>query len=227
MTLMYNKHYTLSTTHYHAPTDTWLVHGTDSLLSAYYTPPRAQSPGPDTYTREDDPYHPHVWGTWGRKSLNKLLSIRNGNQGLGRTMYCLAKWTQQSWRMAAERGARKVTVRPQQWEAVLNHTGPGPPRPVTMQLCLYTVAASLMILLWPGPNIPTQHYPHLTEEDMPAVQRCFFRTLDCLQQAHPHVLELKWTPPPSNSPTHASKTTQRRHQAPHMTPPTAPAPART
>ena len=42
MTLMYNKHYTLSTTHYHTPTDTWLVQGTDSLLPADYTPPPAR-----------------------------------------------------------------------------------------------------------------------------------------------------------------------------------------
>ena len=39
MTLMYNLHYTLSTTHYHAPTNHWVVHGTDSLLPADYTPP--------------------------------------------------------------------------------------------------------------------------------------------------------------------------------------------
>ena len=32
MTLMYNLHYTLSATHYHAPTGHWVVHGTDSLL---------------------------------------------------------------------------------------------------------------------------------------------------------------------------------------------------
>ena len=38
MTLMYNGHDTLSTTHYHAPTDTWLVHGTDFLIPADYTP---------------------------------------------------------------------------------------------------------------------------------------------------------------------------------------------
>ena len=36
---MYNLHYTLSTTHYHAPTDHWVVHGTDSLLTADYAPP--------------------------------------------------------------------------------------------------------------------------------------------------------------------------------------------
>ena len=39
MTLMYNLHYTLSTTHYHAPTAHWVVHGTDSLLPADYAPP--------------------------------------------------------------------------------------------------------------------------------------------------------------------------------------------
>ena len=30
MTLMYNHHYTLPTTNYHAPTETWLVHGNKS-----------------------------------------------------------------------------------------------------------------------------------------------------------------------------------------------------
>ena len=50
MTLMYNLHYTLSTTSYHAPTDHWVVHGTDSLLPADYAPP-PHSPGPDTYAR--------------------------------------------------------------------------------------------------------------------------------------------------------------------------------
>ena len=39
MTLMYNLHYTLSTTNYHAPTDHWVVHSTDSLLPADYAPP--------------------------------------------------------------------------------------------------------------------------------------------------------------------------------------------
>ena len=34
MTLMYNNHYTPSTTHYQAPTNTWVVNGTDSLLRA-------------------------------------------------------------------------------------------------------------------------------------------------------------------------------------------------
>ena len=50
MTLMYNLHYTLSTTTYDAPTDHWVVHGTDSLLPADYTPP-PHDPGPDTYAR--------------------------------------------------------------------------------------------------------------------------------------------------------------------------------
>ena len=37
--------------------------------------------------------------------------------------------------------------------------------------------------------------PHLTEEDMPGIQRCFFQTLDYLQQTHPRVLEQIWPPP--------------------------------
>ena len=53
----------------------------------------------------------------------------------------------------------------------------------------------LMALLWPGPDTPTQNYPHLTEEDMPGIQRCFFRILDYLQQTHPHVLEQIWPAP--------------------------------
>ena len=109
-------------------------------------------------------------------------------------MYCLAKWTQRSWRIPAQRWAWNVTLRPQQREAPLNRTGPTPLRPITMLLCPCMVAARLMTLLWPGPDTPTQHYPHLTEEDMPGIQRCFFGTPDCLQQSHPHVLELKWTP---------------------------------
>ena len=64
MTLMYNGHYTLSTTNYQAPTDTWLVHGNDSLLTADYTPP-AHNPGNDTYTREDEPDDPHISGLGG------------------------------------------------------------------------------------------------------------------------------------------------------------------
>ena len=62
MTLMYNLHYTLSTTHYHAPTGHWLVHGTDSLLPANY-PPHTHNPGLDTYTRVDEPDNSHLWGT--------------------------------------------------------------------------------------------------------------------------------------------------------------------
>ena len=71
---------------------------------------------------------------------------------------------------------------------------PTPPRPTTLQLCPYMVAARVMALLWPSPDTPTQNYPHLTEEDMPGNQRCLFSTLDCLQQTNPHVLELRWTP---------------------------------
>ena len=84
---------------------------------------------------------------------------------------------------------------PQQREAPLNRRGPTPPRPTTLQLCLYMVAARLMALLWPGPDTPTQNYPHLTKEHMPGIERCFLLTLDYLQQTHPHLLEQVWAPP--------------------------------
>ena len=119
MTLMYNLHYTLSTNHYHAPTGHWVVHGTDSLLPADYAPPPAPDPGLDTYTRENEQHDPHLWCTWERKSLHTLLSIRSGNQGLGRAIYSLAKWTQRTW------GIRAL--------AVEGHAAPraegGPPEP--------------------------------------------------------------------------------------------------
>ena len=188
MTLMYNLHYTLCTTHYHAPTGHWVVHDTNSPLPADYAPP-PNNPGLDTYTRGDEPEDPHIWGTWARKSLDTLLSIHSGNQGLGRAMYCLAKWTQRTWGIPTDRWLWRVTLRPQQREAPPNRRGPTPPRPTTLQLCPYMVAARLMALLWLGPHNPTQNYPHLTEEDMPNIQRWFFRTLNYLQQTHPHVLE--------------------------------------
>ena len=155
MTLMYNMHYILSTTHYHAPTCHWVVHGTHSLLPADYAPP-PHNPGPNTYTREDEPDDPYLWGTWERKSLDTLLSIRSGNQGLGRAMCCLAKWTQRTWGITTDRWLWKVTLRPQQREAPPNRKGPTPPRPTTLQLCPYMVAARLMALLWPGRDNPTQ-----------------------------------------------------------------------
>ena len=55
-----------------------------------------------------------------------------------------------------------------------------------------------MTLLWPCSDPRTQHYPDLTEEDKPGIQRCFFRTLLCLQQSDPHVLQLTWTHPGVN-----------------------------
>ena len=91
MTLMYNLHYTLSTINYHAPTDHWVVHSTDPPPPCRLRPPAPHDPGLDTYARGDEPDDPHIWGTWERKSLDTLLSIRSGSQGLGRVMYCLAK----------------------------------------------------------------------------------------------------------------------------------------
>ena len=46
MTLMYNRHYTLFATNYNATTDNSVVHGTDSLLPAEYTPPPPAQPRP-------------------------------------------------------------------------------------------------------------------------------------------------------------------------------------
>ena len=46
MTLICNIHYSLPTTHYHAPTGHWVVHGTDSFLPADYAPP-VHNAGPD------------------------------------------------------------------------------------------------------------------------------------------------------------------------------------
>ena len=45
MTLMDDGHYILATTHCHAPTNTWLVHGTDSA-SLPTTPPPRRTPRP-------------------------------------------------------------------------------------------------------------------------------------------------------------------------------------
>ena len=118
-------------TNYHAPTDHWVVHGTDSLLPADYAPP-PHSPGPDTYASGDDPDDPRIWGTWERKSLDTRLSIRSSSQGLGRAMYCLAKWTQRTWGIPTDRWVWVVTLRPQQREAPPNRRGPTPPRPTTL-----------------------------------------------------------------------------------------------
>ena len=96
-------------------------------------------------------------------------------------MYCLAKWSQQTWGIPTDRWLWKVTLRPQQREAPPNRRGPTPPCPATLQLCPYMVAAHLKALLWPGPDTSTQNYPHLTEEDMPGIQRCFYSTLNYLQ----------------------------------------------
>ena len=146
------------------------MHGTDSLLPADYAPPpHTHNQGPDTYTREDEPDDPNLLGTWEHKSLDTLLSVRSGNHGLGRAMYCLAKWTQRTSGIPTDRWLWKVTLRPQQREARPNRRGPTPPRPTTLQLCLYMVAARLMALLWLGQDSPTQNYRHFTEEDMPSI----------------------------------------------------------
>ena len=99
MTLMYNKHYILSTTHNHAPTDS--LFGPRHRLPP--PPPTTPPPDPDSNTGKDQHEDPHICGTWGQNSLKTLHSIRSANQGLSRAMYCLAKWFQQSSEIPAQR----------------------------------------------------------------------------------------------------------------------------
>ena len=93
--------------------------------------------------------------------------------------------------------AWKVTLRPQQKEAPMNSVGNTPPCSTSLMLCPFMVAAHLMHLLWPD-NTPTQHYAHLTEEDVPGIQRAFFGCIHHLQQAYPHALTQTSPPPPCN-----------------------------
>ena len=110
-------------------------------------------------------------------------------------MYRLAKSTQRTWEIPTDGWLWKVKLRPQQRETPRKRRGPTPPRPNNLQLCPYMVAARLIALLWPGPDTVTQNYPHLKEEEMPGIQRCFFSDLNNLQQTHSHLLDLSWTPP--------------------------------
>ena len=129
-----------------------------------------------------------IWGMWERRSLDTLLSICSRSKDLSKAMYCLAKWTQRTSEISPDRWLWKVALRPQQREAPPKRKEPTPQRPIAPQLCPYMLAARLMVLLWPGSDTPTKNYPHLTEEDMPGIQRDFFSTLDYVQQTHPHVL---------------------------------------
>ena len=135
MTLMYNLHHILSAKHYHNPqlATAWCTAPTPSSPPTT-PPPPPHSPGLDTYTREDEPDDPHLWGTWERKSLDTLLSIRSGTQGLGRAIYCLAKWNQRTSGIPTDRWLLKVTLRLQQREAPPNRKGPTLPRPTSLQL---------------------------------------------------------------------------------------------
>ena len=164
MTLMYNLHYTPSTSHYHSPNGT-----APTPSSPPTTPPPPHGPDHDTYTRGDEPDDPHLWRTRERKSLDTLLSIRSGNQGLGRAMYCLAKWTQRIWGIPTDRWLWKVTLRPKQREAPQTAGDPPPPpRPTSLQLCPYMVAARLMALLWPGQTPPPKTTPASRRRTCPA-----------------------------------------------------------
>ena len=214
MTLMYNLHYTLSTTHYQAPTGHWVVHGTDSLLPTDYAPP-PHNPDHDTYTREDELDDPHLWGTWERKSLDTLLSIRSGNQGLGRAMYCLAKWTQQTWGIPTDRCLWKVTLPSGQREAPPNRRGPTPPRPTTIQLCPYMVAARLMALLWPGPDTPTKTTPTSWRRTCPASSDASSAT-PTTSSKRTHTSWSRYGHPPGNPRARTAETTPpHRHMHLH------------
>ena len=195
MTLMYNLHYTLSTTHYHAPTDHWMVHGTDSLHPANYAPlptqprPRHVRQGGTSQTTPTSGARGNA-NPWTRCSpsaaaaralVGRCIASPSGPNGPGgspQTGGCGGS------RCAPSREKPPKTAR-----------DPPPQGPTSLKLCPYMVAARLMALLWPDSDTPTRNYPHLTDEDMPGIQRCFFRTLDYLQQTHPHVLEQIWPPP--------------------------------
>ena len=196
MTLMYNVHYTLSTTHYHAPTDHWVVHGTDSLLPADYAPPpphttqaSTRTPGGTSRTTPTSRARGNA-NPWTRCSPSAAAA----GALVGR---CIASPSGPNRPGVSPRtgGCGGSHCAPSIGKPPKNRRGPTPRRPTTLQLCPYMVAARLMALLWPGPDTPRQNYPHLTEEDMPGSQRCFFRTLDYLQQTHPHVLEQIWPSP--------------------------------
>ena len=211
------KH-TLHPLHHPLPRTNWPPGGTGHRLPPprRLRPPPGHNPGPDTYTREDEPDDPHIWGTWERRSLDTLFFIRSRHQDLGKASYCLDKWTQRTCEIPTDRWLWKVTLRPQHTKAPPNRGRPASPRPTTLQLCPYMVAARLMALLSPRPDDPTQYYRHLMEEDMPGIQRCLFKTLDYLQQTHPHVLELRWTPPDNPRTCTAETTPRHRHVHVHQ-----------
>ena len=159
MTIMYDGRYGLATTHYHARSHTWVVHGTDSLLSADY------APNVHTYTTLGGLDGPHIQGTWGHASLETLHSIHSSCQVLSRAMYCLAQWTQRSWQIPPHRWTWEVTLRPRQREAPQNCRRPILPRSFSMQLCRFMVAARLLpsallrqslLAVKPGLGIPSR-----------------------------------------------------------------------
>ena len=195
MTLMYNRHYTLSTTHTtHKLATGWCTALTPS------SPPT--TPPPPAQAR---PRHVHQGGRAGQ--LPPLGHVGDASP-----------WTRCSSSVAATRalvgrcialqsgpngpggsprtgGCGRSCCAPSRGRPHRTAGDPTPLCPTTLQLCPYMVAARLMALLWSGPDTPTQSYPHLTEEDIPGIQRCFVSTLDYLQHTHPHVLEQIWTPP--------------------------------
>ena len=159
MTLMRNIHYTLSTTHYHAPTCTWVIHGTDSHLPAHYPPPprttRAPTRTPGRTSRRTPtsgargsagPWRccsPSAAST--RTLARRCMALRNGPNGPGRSPG------------SSECGRSHCA--PSRERPPRNRLGLSPPPPTTLQLCAYMLAACLMALLGPGPDTPPKTTP--------------------------------------------------------------------
>ena len=196
MTLMYNLHYTLSTTHYHVPTDHGVVHGTDSLLPADYAPPpphtthaSTRTPGGTTRTTPTSGAcgNANPWtrcspsAAAARALVGRCIASPSGPNGPGgspRTGGC-------GWSRCAPSGGKPPQT-----------TGDPPPKappPYSSARTWWQPASWRCCGRAQTP--PPKNYPHLTEEEVPGIQRCFFRTLDYLQQTHPHVLEQLWPPP--------------------------------
>ena len=220
MTLMYNGHYTLSTTHYHAPTDTWLVHGNNSLLPADYTPPpHPHHPGRDTYTREDEPGDPHICGTWGRRLPETLLSIRSRNQS----------WQGDSTDLADPRRAVDVEGHP------ASQAEGGPPEPHGIRPPTPDHHTALRIHGGSPPHDPAMAGPRHPHPKLRPPHGSGHARHPAMLLRHPETPPAgtptrpgaEEAPLPDDPPARAAEATPQRHHAPHMTPPTTPAPART
>ena len=173
----------------------WVVHGTDSLLPANYAPPphttqaSTRTPGGTSRTTPTSGARGNA-SPWTRCStsaaatralVGRCIALASGPNGPGG---CPGTGGCGRSRCAPSRVRPPRTARDQPLHA---------PPPYSSVRTWWQPAS------WRcsgrAPHTPTQNYPHLMEEDMPGIQRCFFRTLDYLQQTHPRILERIWTPP--------------------------------